>query len=242
MKNKGIFIAVNLLFLIIGVIVGIYLTPSKENKNSTNTQAILTILQNENKWLEAIFDDIIDYSNHAKVDKESGLSMLINDTQKATNSLNDLLKDTSKLEKLDKSTFDAILPNMLDRKTLTNINFNGNMAENEIFINLYKHILLSRFLYEYRKSSLMIEKAKCIVVPKRDTVNIGDTFDASIYFSITGLMSGDIIEMDNGILLKDGHYHEVTKQKGINKRTGIYKWFNGWEIKYWPIEFEFYVK
>lgn len=242
MKNKGIFLAANLLFFSIGIVIGVYLIPQKENNKEIKTQSILPILQNENKWLGSTFDEIIAYSNIAKVDKESELSILINNTQKAINSLNTLLKNPSQLAKLNKNTLEDILPSIVDNTTLSNIQFNENIADNEVLVNLYKHILLSRFLYEYRKSSLMYEWAKCVVVPITDTLKIGDVYDATIYFTIKGLTTDQIIEMDNGVLLKDGHYQEVAKQKGVNKRTGIYRCFNGWEIKHWPIKFEFYVK
>jgi hypothetical protein len=88
----------------------------------------------------------------------------------------------------------------------------------------------------------MIYHADCICVPEKDTLKIGETYKTKIYLSITDLSKKHQIEMDNEIKLNDNVYIEKVTKSGLNKRKGLFKYFNGYETRNYPIEFSFYVK
>jgi hypothetical protein len=119
---------------------------------------------------------------------------------------------------------------------------NNTLIENELYINLCFNVILKKCFEKFREFSLIVGWGECIVVPTKDTVKIGDFFEANIYFSIKDLSQTYIIEFDDGTIFKGDVYKEKTRTKGLNTRRGLFPFFNGETTLLYPVEFSYYVK
>ncbi|MEI6348311.1 MAG: hypothetical protein WCP69_10240 [Bacteroidota bacterium] len=135
----------------------------------------------------------------------------------------------------------------LAKKTLKDIKKYGLKHDSELDKTMYnyfwEYVLLSNFFVELHDYSIMTTNRKCVCIPAKDTINKGDDFEATFYFSVMDLTGKHKIKMENGNgILKNNKYSEKAQTYGLNKRKGIYEFLIGSEYKWYPIEFSFYVK
>jgi hypothetical protein len=91
----------------------------------------------------------------------------------------------------------------------------------------------------------MVADWECVFVPQKDTVNIGDFYEARIYFTVKDMTLTyritDTIDWQKIISVGDV-YREKATTKGLNRREVLLPFFNGFETICFPAEFSFYVK
>ena len=122
---------------------------------------------------------------------------------------------------------------------------NNTHIENEWYINLCFNIILNRCFEEYREISLIMGHGKGVAVPKKDTVKIGDFYEAEIYFAVKDMtLKYKLVDTADfqKIIFEGDVYREKATTKGLNTRKGLLPFFNGEETFYFPVEFSFYVK
>lgn len=137
--------------------------------------------------------------------------------------------------------------NFLVKKTLEDIKKHELKHDSELDKNMYnyfwEYVLLNNFFVELHDNSIMTTNRKCVCIPVKDTINKGDDFEATFYFSVIDLTGKHKIKMENGNgVLNSNKYSEKANNYGLNKRKGIYEILIGSEYKWYPIEFSFYVK
>jgi hypothetical protein len=203
----------------------------------------LKLLEVANQELYLTIKENIDDS----VDPKHSTYRLIRKADSVLTYFDFVLSNENECKKFSIVKLKEIIKNDIEIKDFLEIASNivveqNTIIENKLFVNICKNMIINRYLKKYQKSSLLVNKAKCIMVADKDTVKFGDDYKGQIYFTITDLTIREKIEMDNGLKFKDGCYTEKATQKGLNKRNGIYKWYNGPITEIFPIEFSFYVK
>ncbi|NMA73162.1 MAG: hypothetical protein GX963_03175 [Bacteroidales bacterium] len=240
-----------IVFFVLSFVMG-YITHAyiKDKDDGNNiSERLITALDFENENLTTqlkIINSTLEYDYN--VDKESDAYLGVKESMSL---MRYYKKFEDGVEALDNFSIDSVqalmgnktyIEDILRNEFFSNLNSLNN-SEKSILIKLSEMIFLNRLYHRYREeNSLLYSSAECMVVSQKDTLNMGEVYVADVYFTIQGLIEEGFIKMENGVTVKDNQYKELANKKGINKRKGLYKIFNGVADIFWPIEFEFYVE
>lgn len=248
MKKKVLFTLSFIIAFILGFVLCVLLYPN-ENKSTSDylNDELIALFEKENELLYYNIEDILLASESLDADTTCHATYLIKKADSLLIYFRNVLSSEDKYKKFSNSELNKIVKSDFNfddfNKITAKIKIDElSLKEVKLYISVCENILINRYLNEYKKSSLMIKNAKCIIVSDKDTLNLGENYSGQIYFTINDLTIREKIRMNNGVKIKDGFYVEKTTKRGLNKRTGIYEWFNGSGSKWFPIEFSFYVK
>lgn len=252
-KYKQAFIYV---FIFISGFIICYLCVFPNRKNTTRNvengeNLVLEILKEENKKVS--------------IKKDALLNQLYEDDVDTTGYVFEVLKKMNILdsycEKIftDKSyssfSIDSVISYVDDTLIRTDMDdfyrmiksgykFNNSSFEGELFVNICKVVLMNRYLEKYRETALMTGWGECRILPRKDTLKVGEMFEADICFCIKNVSNKfTMVFPDKKIKMKDDVYREIAQVKGFNKRSCLIPISNGDGVNlYYPAEFVFYVK
>jgi hypothetical protein len=249
MKKRGnIFVFVVAFFLGIFVCVLFFKFQGKED-NNVDGKLVLNILKEENNNLFRWAKRYLDESVKQTTDTTRHEILLLKNMILMSNYFNAILS-SKEYNSFSIDTVQSILENsirLIDvHEKIKQISFKNNTSvENEWYINLCWSIVLNRCFILYREHALMIGDLECVFVPKKDTIKIGDFYEAHIYLAIKDITQTyritDTIDCQKIISMGDVYREKVTT-KGLNRREVLLPFFNGFETICFPAEFSFYVK
>jgi hypothetical protein len=249
MKKRGnIFVFVVAFFLgILGCVLFFKFQGKKDNNE--NRKLVLNLLKEENdnlfRWAERYLDESVKQS----ADTTRHEIFLLKDMISISNYFNAILS-SKEYSSFSIDTVQSILENSIRlndlHEKIKQISLKNNTSiENEWYINLWLSIVLNRCFILYRERALMIGDLECVFVPKKDTIKIGDFYEAHIYLVIKDITQtyriADTIDCQKIISVGD-IYREKAITKGLNRREVLLPFFNGFETICFDAEFSFYVK
>ena len=265
MKKKGDIFVFVMAFLL-GMLVCFFCFFNKNNEKKNNEDLVLNILKTENNNLSFKAGKLLRLFVRNDIDTTSRLFLLWNDIDTTTahqffilkkmdlisNYFNTILSSPKEYDFFSIDTIKSILTDSLiyvylddfyEKAEKISIN-NNTLIEKEWYINVCFNIILNRCFETYKEKSLMTAFGweDCVFVPKKDTVKIGDFYEADIYFSVKDLSQTYTIEFEDGTIFKGDVYKEKATKKGLNTRTGYLVFFNGETTTGFPFEFSYYVK
>ncbi len=252
MKKKAILIA--FMLVIIVSICTLCITCLLEFKNQ---KLVLEMLTTSNRELlekkKLLYDQRIDRDTNPTCQD----LLLLRKMDEAANYCNDILS-TKKYHQFSIDSLQSIFNDSLCdfysndfiqwelyHQTEKNIYFSKYAQKsNECYVHLCLHMILEKCLEKYRETALMTGWGECLVIPKSDTVKMGEFYEAEVRFNIKDLGETYTIVLlpDKIVKIKDIYKEKATEQ-GQNTRQGLISFSNadGKEFFY-PVKFSYYVK
>jgi len=237
---------------VLGMLVCFFCFSNKSNEKKNNEDLILNILKERNDYLSFKTEKLLKIFTENGIDTTAQQFLLLKKMDLISNYFGTILSSKKNYNSFSIDTIKSILGgSYVDLEDFYKIYpQNNTLIENEWYINLCFNIILNRYFEIYNENSLMINWGECIVIPVKDTVRIGDFFEADIYFSINDLkrthatnFQVDTILFDSNYTFLAGNiYKEKAITKGLNTRKGLFPFFNGETTDYYPVDFSFYVK
>ena len=242
-SNVGIFV----IAFFLGVLVCVLFFEFYEKKSSE--KLALNLLKEQNNSLSIWAKSYLRESVNKSADTTMSEIVLLKNISLVSNYFNTILS-SKKYDSFSTDTVKSILEESirLDNlyKNIKEISFqNSSSIDKEWYINLYFNIILNECFEFYKRDALMVSSGECVFIPKKDTVKIGDFYEAQIYFTVKDFTQiykiTDTMDIPNIMSIGDVYIEKATK-KGLNTREGILPFFNGLETFYIPVEFSFYVE
>jgi len=238
---------------ILGMLVCFFCFFDKNNEKKNNEELILNILKEENNDLSCKVDRLLWlFTREGVVDTTVQEFILLKSMNLISNYFKTILSSEKKYSSFSLDTIKSITEDSITYVYIGNfyetaekiLPKKNTPIENEWYINLCFNIILNRCFEEYKRYSLTMRwgDEECLFVPKKDTVKIGEFYEADIYFSIKDLTRTYSLNFEDGTIFKGDIYKEKTITKGLNTRKGELYFFNGEMNIGFPFEFSFYVK
>ena len=252
MKKKAILIA--FMFIVIVSMSILCLFYSRESKNQ---KLVLEMLIISNKELlekkKLLYDQLVDRD----INPTSQYLLLLKKMDEVSNYCNDVLSSKKYYQFSIDSLHSIMNDNLYDihsddfiqwnlfNQTAKKITFSKCTSKSEeYFIHLCLHIILEKCLEKYRETALMTGWGECLVIPKSDTVKMGEFYEAEVRFNVKDLgETYTIVFLPDKIVKIKGIYKEMATKQGKNTRQGLISFSNA-DVKdfYYPVEFSYYVK
>ena len=221
----------------------------KFQRKEDNEKLALNLLKEQNNNLSRWAGYYLNESLKESMDTTMSEILLLKNMDLVSNYFNTILI-SKKYDSFSTDTLKSILESSyrfdeLYEKINQILFQNSTSIEKEWYVNLYYNIILNECFRFYKRYALIVTKEECVFIPTKDTVKIGDFYEARIYFTVKDFTQTykitDTMDIPNIISVGDVYREKATK-KGLNTRTGLLPFFNGFETIYYPVEFEYYVK
>ena len=265
MKKYFLLSVVFIIAFIMGLLVQKYL---QANKDISFHKTVLKIVNDNNTM---IANDVRAYLSQMKeygIDTNNKEFRIITQADSIVHYFEDILLSKEKINTFSLSKIKSILENnrtinLDDFYSIANsIDLSNKTPEDAmLFISICYNIILDRCLAAYHQSSLMVGGLEGVFfIPTKDAVNLGDTFQAKVCFSVKDLTLQHKLKFDNDSLneiplqdklvfsnddttiFKGNVYKETATKKGLNNRKGYLIYLNGRDDIFFPFEFSYNVK
>ena len=237
---------------IFGMLVCFFCFFNKSNEKKNNEELVLNILKEENNYSSFKVGKILRIFARNDIDTTDPQFLLLEKMDLISNYFNTILSSPQKYDIFSLDTIKSILKDSVVYVSMGNFYEmvekisvkNNTLIENEWYINLCFNMILNRCFETYKEYSLMTAFGleRCVFVPKKDTVKIGEFYEADIYLSVKDLTRTYTLNFEDGTTFKGDIYKEKAITKGLNTRKGELYFFNGETSFGFPFEFSYYVK
>ena len=234
----------------LGMFVCVFFFKSQGKKYEDNEKLVLNLLKKQNDNLSWLAGRYLKYSTEQAADTTMYQIMFLKDMNSVSNYFNTILS-TKKYDLFSIDTVKLLLENSIRLNNLSEeikqISFQNNTPiEKELYLNLYYNIILNNCFEVYHSNcSFTVGNMDCVFVPKKDTVKMGDYYEARIYFAIKDITHtyriADTADYSK-IIFEGDVYREKAITKGLNTRKGLLPFFNNDATLCLPVEFSFYVE
>ena len=265
MKKYFLLSVVFIIAFIMGLLVQKYL---QANKDISFHKTVLKIVNDNNTMIANDVKAYLSQMEEYGIDTNSKEFRIITETISIINYFEDIVLSEEKINTFSLSKIKSILENNRnihfdDFYSIANSIDLSNKTQEEamLYINICYNAILNRCLDTYQESSLMVGGLEGVFfIPTKDVVNLGDTFQAKVCFSVKDLTLQHKLKFDDDSLneiplqdklvfsnddttiFKGNVYKEAATKRGLNNKKGYLIYLNGRDDIFFPFEFSYNVK